>query len=278
MTVTAHRPALSTVLLAGLVAALLAASLAGIAVLLRRAPTAAPAADASAAVRDQAAAWVAGNVDRDARIACEPVMCDALLVRGAPSGDLRATASEDDLPDADIMVVTAALRGYRPRLDPLRLAAFGRGTALVEVFALVGRRAPDLAPAIRLDRGARLRFSPRTRIAPAARGPLTAGRVDARLLSALNHAAATFRLGIGAVGPAAPGADRRLPLRTADVTSVDGARVAPRAAATRTLLGVLRHGPNAALLDLSFGTDQAGRTVLRVVTRVAVTGTPSGAS
>jgi len=276
--VRAHRPALTTVLLAVLVTVLLTASIAGIAVLLRRGTATPRSTDASAGARDQAAAWVTREIGRNARIACEPVMCDALLAHGAPSGRLRATAPEGDLPAADIMVLTAALRGYRSRLDPLRLAAFGRAYARVEVYALAGRLGSTGDPATRRERGEKLLFSARTRIAAPARAPLNGGRVAARLLSALNHATATYRLGIGAFGPPAPGADPRLPIRSADVTTVDGTRVSPGSAATRTLLGVLRHGPDAANLDLSFRTDGSGRTVLHVLTRVPVTGAPAGVS
>lgn len=274
----ARRRTASTVSLSVLIIVLLVVGFAGIAVLLRRGQDRPAVPDPATGVRDRAAAWVAHEVDRTARIACEPMMCDALLVRGAPSDRLRATAPDDDLPDADIMVVTPGLRGYRPRLDPRRLAAFGSGRTEVDVYALARRLAPEIDPAVTKERADRLLLSARTRIAPAARTPLSTGRVDGRLLSALNHATSTYVLGVGAFGPAAPGADAKSPVRAADVTSIDGARVAADAPATRTLLGVLRRGPNAGLLDLTFRTDREGSTVLHVTARVAVAATPSGRS
>ena len=272
-----RHPFLTTLLLSALVTALLAASVIGIAVLLRRNASPPTPADTSGVVRDRAAAWVVRNIGRDARIACEPVMCDALLDRGASSAHLRATASDGDMPGADVMVLTPALRSYRPRLDPMRLAAFGSGNAAVEVYAVAGRLRSDDGPAIRTKRGTRLLLSGRTRIAPPARAPLGAGRVDSRLLSALNHASGSFVLGIGAIGPATPGADPRLPLRSADITTVNGVRVTPAAAPVRRLLGGLRAGPYAAGLDLSFRPDGAGNTSLHVIARVPVAATPAGA-
>ena len=41
---------------------------------------------AGAAVRSQAAAWIAGQVSGDAMVACDPGMCAALQGQGIPAG------------------------------------------------------------------------------------------------------------------------------------------------------------------------------------------------
>jgi hypothetical protein len=43
---------------------------------------------AGAAVRSQAAAWIAGQVSGYAMVACDPGMCAALQAQGIPAGRL----------------------------------------------------------------------------------------------------------------------------------------------------------------------------------------------
>jgi hypothetical protein len=47
-----------------------------------------PSVAGASAVRDQAAAWVAGQVSGGAVLACDPAMCAALARRGVPAGNL----------------------------------------------------------------------------------------------------------------------------------------------------------------------------------------------
>ncbi len=44
-----------------------------------------PALAAGAAIRSQAAAWIAGQVSGDAMVACDPGMCAALQAQGIPA-------------------------------------------------------------------------------------------------------------------------------------------------------------------------------------------------
>jgi hypothetical protein len=135
-----------------------------------------PSVTAASATRDEAAAWVAGQVSGGAVLACDPAMCAALAQRGIPAGNLLVLGpgSGDPLGSA-VVVETAAVRNiFGGRLAsvyaPEVLARFGTGAARIEVRIV----APDgtasyrraLATDIRAWRCAR----PRSLPPPPARG------------------------------------------------------------------------------------------------------------
>src|ERR1700722_7767896 len=65
-----------------------------------------------AAVRAQAAAWVAGQVSTDVTVSCDAVMCAALQAHGFPASNLvvLGPASPDPVPSA-VVVETPTVRG-----------------------------------------------------------------------------------------------------------------------------------------------------------------------
>ena len=71
------------------------------------------------AIRNRAAAWVAGQVSRSAIVSCDPVMCQALEARGVSAASLLELGpGEADPLRSSIIVVTAAVRGLiGPRLS-----------------------------------------------------------------------------------------------------------------------------------------------------------------
>src|SRR6266700_3952608 len=94
----------------------------------------------AAAVRRDAAAWVAAQGSRAAIVACDPVRRAALQAHGFPAGSLLILGSSaaDPLGSA-VVVATAAVRsqlGSRLTSEyaPDTLASFGSGTARVEVM------------------------------------------------------------------------------------------------------------------------------------------------
>jgi hypothetical protein len=189
----------------------------------------------AAAVRTQAAAWVARQVSRDAIVACDPAMCSALLAQGITSGNLLelGPATPDPL-GSDVVVATAAVRSqFGGRLAsvyaPGILASFGSGSLRIDVRAVAPDGAAAYQAALAGDLAARrvvgreLLGNPHLRVSPAARAALRAGQVDPRLLTTLAVLAATTPAGTGLVqvsafGDSGPGASAGMPLRSAQIT------------------------------------------------------------
>jgi hypothetical protein len=204
----------------------------------------------SAAVRSEAAAWVAQQVSPDAIVACDPAMCAALQARGIAPGDLLVLRpSAADPLGSDVVMATAAVRSqFGSRLAsvyaPEVIASFGTGELRIDVRAV----APDGAAAYRAtlaaDLAARraagrqlLRNSRISATAPA-RSDLVTGRVDARLLITLAAVAADAPLRITGFADAGPGAGPDVPLRAVQLATPLPA--AGSAAAIRNMLAFVR--------------------------------------
>jgi len=191
---------------------------------------------AAATARRQAAAWVATQVSRSSVVACDPVMCAALQAQGVPAASLLELSPSADGPlGSAVVVATAALRSqFGARLTtvyaPTVLAAFGAGTARVEVRVT----APDGAPAYlaslssdlheRMALGAQLLRSSSFIATNTARAQLTAGQVDARLLITLVTLAAIQHVDVLGFGDAGPGSSYGVPLRAAELAGLQQAR------------------------------------------------------
>jgi hypothetical protein len=89
--------------------------------------------------REQAANWVATQVNPDEVIGCDPMMCAALETAHIHANMLFLLGpSQPDPLGSEILLDTATLRAqFGPRLEsvyaPVSLAAFGSGAARVEV-------------------------------------------------------------------------------------------------------------------------------------------------
>jgi len=230
-----------------------------------------PSVAAASATRDEAAAWVAGQVSGGAVVACDPAMCAALAQRGIPAGNLLVLGPGSGDPLGSVVVVeTAAVRNiFGDRLAsvyaPAVLARFGTGEGRIDVRVV----APDgtasyrraLATDIRARRAAghQLLGAPRITATPSARAALAAGRVDARLLITLAALAASEPVRVDGFGGRGPGESPGLALRTAEIG-------APAATARRMLAFVraqrspylatragLTPGPDGYVLTIEFG-------------------------
>ena len=239
-----------------------------------------PALAAAAVARQQAAAWVAGQVSADAIVACDPAMCAVLQARGVPAGRLLVLSpSRADPLGSDVVVATAAVRNqFGARLAavyaPVTLAGFGGGGARIDVRAV----APDGGAAYRAqlaadvrDRraaGAVLLHNHRIQAAGAA-ADLAGGRVDARLLVTLAALAALHPVDIVSFGGAGRGASAGVPLRSADIMAVTPARGAAHPASLQAMLGFFR-AQRPPYLPPSLHTVRIapGRTVLQIGYRV----------
>jgi hypothetical protein len=196
------------------------------------AAAATPTATATAtAVRQQAVSWIAAQISRSAIVACDPAMCSELELHGIPPGDLLMLGPAVAGPlGSDVVVATAAVRGeFGRRLAdvyaPVVLAGFGTGEASIQVRMTVpdgvaayrGASAADLAS--RRQAGAELLANRGISVAAGARGPLSAGAVDSRLLITLAALAALRRMvRVLSFGPPAPDASAGVPLRSMEIT------------------------------------------------------------
>ncbi|HEY6294019.1 MAG TPA: hypothetical protein VIX15_00005, partial [Streptosporangiaceae bacterium] len=105
----------------------------------------------AADVRNQTAAWVAGQISAGAIVACDPAMCSALVQHGIPAANLLVLGPESADPlGSAVVLATAAVRNmFGTRLAtvyaPQTLATFGTGPSQVDVRAM----APDGAAAYR---------------------------------------------------------------------------------------------------------------------------------
>ncbi|HEY2443519.1 MAG TPA: ATP-binding protein [Streptosporangiaceae bacterium] len=185
---------------------------------------------AEAALRERAAAWVAGQVGRGPLVACDPAMCSALLAHGLPRAGLLMLrpGTAASLRGADVAITAAADRGRLGRrlaseYAPEVIASFGSGPLRIDVRAVAPGGAAAYRTAItadlaaRREAGSQLLLNPRIGVTPAARGQLAAGQVDTRLLLTLAAMAATEPVRVVAFADSGPGAGPDLPLRSAEV-------------------------------------------------------------
>ena len=200
-----------------------------------------------AAVREEAAAWVAQQVTPGVAVSCDPAMCAALEARGLPARDLLVLGPlSPDPRHSAVVVETAAVRAlFGASLDqawaPAVLASFGSGSAGITVrvvashgvvayqTALVG----DLAA--RKAAGTRLLADQRISVPATTRAQLTSGLVDLRLLSALTTLSRHLPVSLVDFGNVGPGASAGLPFRFADLGQASQAAGLTQAAYVRSV-------------------------------------------
>jgi hypothetical protein len=182
-----------------------------------------------AAVRGQAAAWVAQQVTPGVAVSCDQVMCAALEARGLPSRDLLVLGPRSPDPRSSAVVVeTGAVRAlFGTSLDrawaPAVLASFGSGSAgiTVRVVASHGAVAYQTALAGEMTAakaaGARLLADRQITVQTSARSQLIGGLVDLRLLSALTALSRHLPVSVVGFGNVGPGMSAGVPLRFADL-------------------------------------------------------------
>jgi len=207
-------------------------------------PSAAPARH-EAAIRGQAAAWVAQQVGGGVAVSCDRVMCAALEARGLPARDLLVLGPFSRDPRSSAVVVeTGAVRAlFGTSLDrawaPAVLASFGSGSAGITVRVVASHGAVAYQTALAGDMaaaraaGARLLADRRISVQTSARAQLTEGLVDLRLLSALTALSRDQRVSVVGFGNVGPGVSAGVPLRYADLTPTSQDSQAVRSALNR---------------------------------------------
>jgi hypothetical protein len=226
---------------------------------LTRSLAAPPASDGSASVlgaeptiESQAASWVASQVSKTAIVSCDPVMCRSLEARGIPAAALlELRPDRASPPQSSVIVATAAVRRMLgPRLNsvfaPEALATFGSGTGQVSIREIAPQGAAAYSAALRADvqarkqSGTELLHSQRIAVSPAARGPLSRGEVDSRLLVTISGLSARQQVSVVGFGDVGPGASPGVPLRSADLAETVGPEGPSRAARVQSMLAFLR--------------------------------------
>jgi hypothetical protein len=189
---------------------------------------------AATAARQRAASWIVAQVSHSTVVSCDPAMCAALEARGFPSGDLMTIGPSASYPlGSAVIAATAPVRSeFGSRLTtvyaPTVLASFGTGTAQVDIRAYAPDGAAAYLSALKTDQAARssaggqLLRNHRVEVTTAARAPLAAGQVDARLLITIATLAAQGRVSIVAFGDSGPGASPGVPLRAAVLAQPPG--------------------------------------------------------
>ncbi|HEY5988393.1 MAG TPA: hypothetical protein VIV12_18745 [Streptosporangiaceae bacterium] len=231
----------------------------------------------AAKARQQAAVWATENVSVNAIMACDPAMCAALQARGiAASRLLVLRAGQADPLGSDVLMATVAVRNqFGGRLAgvyaPVVLAAFGSGTARIDIRVVAPDGTSDYLKAMSADLkarvtvGSQLAHNPRVHTPAAARAQLAAGLVDSRLLASLATVASQHAvdvLGFGDVpGPAATAG---VPLRAALIAWTPPPAGVP-GPTLRTLLNFFRsQRPPYRPSSVKEVTTTSQRTVLRV--------------
>jgi hypothetical protein len=188
------------------------------------------AAPAAAGPVQLAAEWISQQVSGSTIVACDPAMCSALEDEGVPAANLLIlrTAAAGPI-HAQLVVVTPTVRShFGSRLDsvyaPAVIAEFGSGSGRVNVQVVAPGGAAAYLTALHQDvaarqiAGAQLLANKHIVVTAQAKGQLTAGEVDSRLLIMLPALAAVHRIQILAFGDPAPGATPGVPLCSADLS------------------------------------------------------------
>jgi len=199
-----------------------------------------------ALARQQAANWVATQVNPDQVVGCDLAMCTALEAAHIQANRLlMLQPSQPDPLGSEILLDTATLRAqFGPRLEsvyaPVSLAAFGSGAARVEVrfmapngaHAYLAELAADLAA--RKAAGTEMLRNHSIHASPLASHQLIAGQVDTRLLVTLVTLAHSHPVDIISFGTSQAGASPGVPLRSAEIAGAPGPGSTP-AASVQTL-------------------------------------------
>jgi hypothetical protein len=178
-----------------------------------------------------AAGWIASEVSQLEVIGCDPATCAAIQTAGYGGAAQIVLQPGVKLPAAGALVVaTPAVRAlYGAKLAaaaPAVIAVFGTGAEAVQVRIVVPggqvaySQAASSAIAASHAAGASLLANGNVRVRAAARQALTAGLVDARLLTVLGKLAAQYPILISRFSDTDPLGDNSVPYRMAEIVGL----------------------------------------------------------
>jgi hypothetical protein len=179
-----------------------------------------------AATRNQAAAWVAQQVNPSVQVSCDPSMCLALKAHGVRNLLALEPKAPDPDPAGSIVVATALIRsefGDVASYAPGVIASFGTGSGRIDIRQASRGGPAVFEKALRTDQQERktventLANSLQIVASSKARKELAEGQVDARLGTLIEGMATELPhpVHILAFGDLGPGATAGLPLRSA---------------------------------------------------------------
>ena len=168
---------------------------------------------AGAAIRSQAAAWIAAQVSGNAMVACDPGMCAALQAQGIPAGRLLLRTGAASPLGASLLVTSPPVSSQpADQYAPALIAGFGSAATRIEVRATGPGGAAAYESVLRADLAARraagsqLLRNWRIQFTAPDVAQLRAGRVDSRLLATLAALASQYSFRVATFGDTSPGA------------------------------------------------------------------------
>jgi hypothetical protein len=181
-----------------------------------------------AALSNEAATWVAQQVNRAYTVSCDPAMCQALRARGFANVLVLTGRGQDPLGSEVVVATPAVRRQFGSLLDsryaPAVIATFGSGSASIDVRTVYAFGTAAYMSALRADlqqrkvAGAELLRFGRITASVSVRNQIAAGQVDSRLVLVLSDLAASYPVDILALGDSGPGASAAVPFRSVTLT------------------------------------------------------------
>jgi hypothetical protein len=241
------------------------------------APLAGNALASAAALRTQAANWVAAQVGRNVTVTCDAVMCASLAAHGFPASNLTVLQPTAPDPYGSVLVVgTANVRSqFGSKLNsvyaPEVIASFGSGSSRIDVCITAPQGPASFRTALSADLAARkssgsqLLRNSRIAVSADAKGPLSSGLVDSRLLTTIAFLAGQHPIDIVGFGPVAAGASPGVPMRVAYLAESDAEAHQSSSAYLSALESALR-SQSPPYVPLSMGSFRlpSGQTVLQI--------------
>jgi hypothetical protein len=228
-------------------------------------------ADLPLTTRNDAAAWVAGQVAAGDKVACDPVMCHALETQGMAAARLQMLwPGRENLAGAAVVVATPAVQSHLgARLDtvdaPGIIAQFGAGNRQIVIRVTAPHGAAAYRSALAADladrksSGQALVSTSSMHWSATEKTQLALGQVDARLMVAIVDLATNHPVQVVGFGDGSPGAPRA-PLRSAELAYSGSA-------AKKALLDGLANPPGGPVYRPSHVTTvrlRTGQTVLQI--------------
>jgi hypothetical protein len=222
-----------------------------------------------------AADWIASEVSQLEVIGCDPATCAAIQAAGYGGAAQIVLQPGVKLPAAGALVVaTPAVRAlYGAKLAaaaPAVIAVFGTGAEAVQVRIVVSggqvafSQATSSAIASSRTAGTSLLANGNVHVRAAARQALSAGLVDARLLSVLANLAAQYPITISRFSDTDPQADNSVPYRMAEIVGLTTTHARHRIsqlAAVESLLQSQLAGDQATVTPLPLPNGKYGLTI-----------------
>jgi hypothetical protein len=218
---------------------------------------------------NRAADWVASQVSHSAVVACDHIMCSALMAAHFPGRYLQLIGPSSPYPvHSAVVVVTPTVQrqfgsSLATQVAPSILAKFGQGAATISIRVVAQQGAAAYKSALNADLklrragGATLLASRQVTASALARKDLLSGRVDARLIIVLTALAPVDPIDIVSFGTVS-GASADVPLRMVDIASDDAAAKLTPSAYQQSLIAIL-HQEQAPYAPLSAGPVGSGK-------------------